>query len=84
MHAHGKSDSLTDTHLLYGSMGKEEKERQKAYKEYVLSHRDKEEEELKLKMTLGVIGSGTYQLQIQKLLVESKRPKRGRPKIVRN
>ncbi len=81
-YAYGKGDGLTDLHLYYEAMGIEEKRRQKAYREYVLSNRDKEEEELKQKMSLGVIGDGGFHYQIQKQIVESKRPKRGRPKSV--
>ncbi len=83
VYAYGKSDDLTDRHLLYEDMGNEEKQRQKAYREYVLSNRDKEEEELKLKMSIGVIGDGGFHHQIQRQLVESKRRKRGRPKLIR-
>jgi hypothetical protein len=82
VYAYGKNDGLTDLHILYEAMGGEEKQRQKVYRDYVLSNRDKEEEELKLKMSLGVIGDGGFQHQIQRQLVESKRPKRGRPKLL--
>lgn len=82
VYSSGKTDGLTDLHVLYEAMGSEEKQRQKAYKEYVLSNRDKEEEELKLKMTVGVIGDGGFHHRIQRQLVESKRPKRGRPKLI--
>ena len=40
-YAYGKSDDLTDQHLLYENMGNQEKERQKAYREYVFSNRDR-------------------------------------------
>jgi hypothetical protein len=83
VYAYGKNDGLTDLHVLYEALGGEEKQRQKEYRDYVLSNRDKEEEELRLKMSLGVIGDGGFQHQIQKQLVESKRPKRGRPKLFR-
>jgi putative transposase len=81
VYAYGKADGLTDLHVLYENMGSEEKQRQTAYRDYVLSNRDKEEEELKLKMAMGVIGDGGFYHQIQKQLVEARRPKRGRPKL---
>ena len=65
-------------------MGSEEKQRQMTYREYVLTNRGKEEEELRMKMARGVFGDGVFHHRIQKQLVEARRPKRGRPKLNSN
>jgi hypothetical protein len=56
-------------------MGKET-----AYREYVCSNRDKEEQEIREKMAKGAIGAAGFREQMDKKAVEIKRPRRGRPK----
>jgi len=42
--------------------------------------RDREEQEIREKMTRGVIGAEIFQEKIEKRLMELRRPKRGRPR----
>jgi putative transposase len=80
IYAYGKVDGITDGHEIYEAMGKENRARQKAYREYVCSNRDREEQEIREKMARGVIGVETFQENIEKRVVEIRRPKRGRPR----
>ena len=80
VYAYGEEDGLTDRHEIYDVMGKEPSRRQKAYREYVLSNRDKEEQEIRDKMGGGIIGAEEFREEIEKKVVEAKRPKRGRPR----
>ena len=80
VYAFGKTDGVTDRHELYDAMGKQNGTRQRAYREYVCSNRDKEEQEIREKMARGVIGAEIYQEKIEKRVMEARRPKRGRPK----
>jgi hypothetical protein len=61
-------------------MGKGPSQRQRAYREYVCSNRDKEEQEIKKKMAKGIIGTLWFQEQMDKKVIEIKRPRRGRPR----
>jgi hypothetical protein len=54
--------------------------RQKAYREYVCFNRDREEQEIRESMVRGVIGAEIYQEQIEKRVMEARRPRRGRPR----
>jgi hypothetical protein len=56
-------------------MGKE-----KVYREYVCSNRDKEEQEIREKIAKGAIGTAGFQMQMEKKVIEMKRPRRGRPR----
>jgi putative transposase len=79
VYAYGDEDGLTDIHELYELLGKDIGDRQKNYREYVLSSREKEEEELREKMGKGVLGTGEFQREIKKRAIDYRRPKRGRP-----
>jgi hypothetical protein len=46
----------------------------------ICSNRDREEQEIGEKMARGVIGVDTFQENIEKRVVEIRRPKRGRPR----
>jgi hypothetical protein len=61
-------------------MGKGPSQRQRAYREYVWSNRDKEEQEIREKMAKGAIGVAEFQEQMDKKAIEIKRPRRGRPR----
>ena len=61
-------------------MGRGNGARQRAYREYVCSGRDKEEQEIREKTGGGVIGIEQYQEKIEKRVMEARRPRRGRPK----
>jgi len=61
-------------------MGKGPFQRQRAYREYDSSNRDKEEQEIGEKMAKGAIGAAGFQEQMEKKSIEIKRPRRGRPK----
>jgi len=61
-------------------MGGENGIRQKAYREYVCSNREREEQEISEKMARGVIGGEIYQERIEKRVTEIRKPKRGRPR----
>jgi hypothetical protein len=61
-------------------MGKGSFQRQRAYREYVCSNRDKEEQEIREKMAKGAIGAAGFQEQMDKRVIEMKRPRRGRPR----
>jgi hypothetical protein len=63
-------------------MGAESDQRQRAYRDYVLSCRDREEEELTLKMSTGVLGNASFHESILRQGIDSRRPKRGRPKLI--
>jgi putative transposase len=80
VYAYGKTDGVTDRHEIYDAMGKENGARQRAYREYVCSNRDREEQEIRKKMARGVIGAEIYQEKIEKRVKEARRPKRGRPR----
>ena len=80
VYGYGKGDGLTDRHDLYGVMGKGPFQRQRAYREYVCSNRDKEEQEIREKMAKGAIGVAEFQEQMDKKAIEIKRPRRGRPR----
>jgi len=47
-------------------MGKENGARQRAYRKYVCSNRDREEQEIREKMARGVIGAEIFQEKIEK------------------
>ena len=61
-------------------MGKESGTRQRAYREYVCSNREREEQEIRERMARGVIGAEIFQEKIEKRVMEVRRPKRGRPR----
>jgi hypothetical protein len=79
-YGYGKGDGLTDRHNLYEVMGKGPSQRQRAYREYICSNRDKEEQEVWEKMVRGVIGAAGFQEQMGKKAIEIKRLGRGRPR----
>jgi len=79
-YGYGKGDGLTDRHDLYKVMGKGPAKRQRAYREYACSNRDKEEQEVREKMAKGIIGALWFQEQMDKKVIEVKRPGRGRPR----
>jgi putative transposase len=78
VYAYGERDGITDEHGIYEAMGRDASQRQRAYREYVLSSRDKEEQEIKEKTKRGVIGGEWFRERIDKKVIEDKRPKRGR------
>ncbi|MBM4276532.1 MAG: transposase [Deltaproteobacteria bacterium] len=80
VYAYGKADGVTDRHATYEAMGKEDRARRKAYREYVCCNRDKEEREIRERMARGVIGAEVFQQHIEKRVMEFSRPKRGRPR----
>ena len=80
VYGYGKGDGLTDRDDLYEDMGKGPSQRQRAYREYVCSNRDKEEQEIREKMAKGATGGVGFQMQTEKKAVEIKRPRRGRPR----
>lgn len=80
VYAYGKADGVTDRYEIYDAMGRESGIRQRAYREYVCSNRDREEQEVRDKMARGVIGAEIYQEKIEKRVMEAWRPKRGRPR----
>ena len=61
-------------------MGKGLSQNQRAYREYVCSNRDKEEQEIREKMAKGAIGAAGFQEQMDKRVIEMKRPRKGRPR----
>lgn len=80
VYAYGKADGVTDRHEIYDAMGKESGARQRAYRDYICSNRDREEQEIREKMVSGVIGAEIFQEKIEKRVMEVRRPKRGRPR----
>ena len=80
VYGYGKRDGLTDRNDLYEGMGKGASQRQRAYREYVSSNRDKEEQEIREKMGKGIIGTMEFQERMNKKVIEIKRPRRGRPR----
>jgi hypothetical protein len=79
-YGYGKGDGLTDRHDLYEVMGKGPFQRQRAYREYVCSNRDKEEQEVREKMVRGVNGGAGFQEQMGKRVIEVRRLGRGGPR----
>jgi putative transposase len=69
-YGYGREDGLTDRHDIYEAMGKGQSQRQKAYREYVCSNRDKEEQEIREKMGKGVIGAVGFREEIDKKVIE--------------
>jgi hypothetical protein len=61
-------------------MGKGPFQRQRAYREYVCSNRDKEEKEIREKVAKGAIGAAGVREQMDKKAIEIRRPRRGRPR----
>lgn len=80
VYAYGREDGITDRHEIYEALGKERIRRQKAYREFVHSNRDKEEQEIKEKMGEGVIGVEGFRAEIEKRAINARRPRKGRPK----
>ncbi len=80
VYAYGKADGLTDRHEMCDAMGKEDETRQRVYREYVCSNRDSEEQEIKERMSRGIIGTEMFQRNIGKRAVEVLRRKRIRPR----
>lgn len=80
VYGYGREDGLTNRHEIYGALGKDPSQRQKAYREYVCSNRGREEQEIKEKMGRGIIGTDEFLKRINKQVIEIKRPKRGRPR----
>ena len=80
VYAHGKEDGITDRHEIYESMGRELTERYRAYREYVLSNRDKEEREIREKLGKGVVGSEGFRESVDRKVMDKCRKKRGRPR----
>jgi hypothetical protein len=62
------------------SVEKGSSQRQRSYREYFCSNRDKKEQEKREKMVRGVIEAVGIQEQMDKKVIEVKRPGRGRPK----
>jgi len=58
-------------------VGKGLSQRQRAYREYVCSSRDKEEQEIREKMAKGAIGAAGFREQMDKKAIEIKRPRKG-------
>ena len=79
VHARGIADGLTTPHELYLSLAHSPELRQRHYREYVASHRDREEEELRQKMTTGYLGGAGFRLILQKQTVAQRKPRPGRP-----
>jgi hypothetical protein len=69
-----------DRHEIYEAMGKDQTQRQRAYREYICSNRDKEEQEIREKMGKGIIGEEGFQEEVGRKVIEAKRPRRGRPR----
>jgi hypothetical protein len=61
------------------AMGEDQSKRQKAYREYVRSGRDKGDQEIRDRMNRGVIGAEEFRRRIEREGVDARRPKRGRP-----
>ena len=80
VYGYGKEDGLTDRHEIYEALGKDLSQRQKAYREYVCSHREREEQEIREKMAKGIIGAEKFRKEVGKKVLEAKRPRRGRPR----
>lgn len=78
VYGYGRKDGITDRHDIYESMGRDLTERSKAYREYVLSTRDKEEQEIREKMNRGVMGSEGFWESVEKMVKDKRRKKRGR------
>jgi putative transposase len=79
VYAYGRKDDLTDRHEIYIALGEDQSKRQRAYREYVRSGRDKEDQEIRDRMKRGVIGAEEFRRRIEREGVDTRRPKRGRP-----
>ncbi len=80
VYAYGEGDGITDEHNIYEVMGRDPSQRQRAYREYVCSNRDKEEQEIRDRMGYGVIGAEKFRQEVEKKLNDFRKPKRGRPR----
>ena len=80
VYGYGKEDGLTERHEICEAMGKDPSERQRAYREYACSNREREEQEIREKMGRGIIGTEEFRKRINKKVIEIKRPKRVRPR----
>lgn len=79
-YAHDDADGLTDIQPLYAGFGRNEAQRKKAYRDYVLSYRDREEQEMREKMIGGILGGPGFVEAMESRILGSNRPKRGRPR----
>src|SRR4030042_191798 len=64
VYGYGKEDGLTGRDDIYEALGKDPSQRQRAYREYVCSNRDKEEQDIREKMAKGIIGPEGFQEEI--------------------
>ena len=79
-YAYGEEDGLTDLDSLYSAMGSISEERQRNYRDYVLSARDSESKGLLAFQDGGVLGSDDFRHQMEEILGRLKKWKRGRPR----
>jgi hypothetical protein len=61
-------------------MGKDPSQRQRPYRKYVCSSRDKEEQEIRERMARALIGTAGFQEWMNKKVIDIGRPRRGRPR----
>lgn len=79
-YGYGEEDGLTDRHDIYEAMGRDQSQRQKAYRDYVCCNRDKEEQEIRKNMGKGIMGAEGFREEIEKKVIKIKRRKRGKPR----
>ena len=80
VYAYGKKDGLTDRHEIYIAMGEDQSKRHKAYREYVRSGKDKEDQEIRDRMNRGVIEAEEFRIRVEREGVDARRPKQGSPR----
>jgi putative transposase len=78
VHAEGRRDEITDQHEIFvEQFGAGIPE---SYRNFVCEHCEREEQELREKMSGGVIGSSSFQKAVRQSAVATRKPQRGRPR----
>jgi len=77
-HAEGRQDGITDRHGIFaGQFGTGTPE---SYRDFVCENCEREEQELRERMSRGVLGSLSFRETIRQAAVSARRPQRGRPR----
>ena len=80
-HYSGHNDELTDSHPLMNDFQRTDAGFRSGWAEYVNTHREREDQELKLKFACGAVGAGGFAEKLRRGRIEKLRPKPGRPKM---
>lgn len=80
IHQNGESDELTKTHSLLEEFPVDSEGIRHGWADYVNTPRDKEEQELRLKLSCGGVGISGYSERLRREQLWGQKPRVGRPK----